>query len=154
MPPYARAAPGGSNQRQEQALDQQLPDDAPPAGAERRSDRHFTLAGRGSRQEHVGHVAAGNQHEQRDSRQGRVPHAAEVADDLVDDVHHANVKILGILLGMRACARRARDDIDLRLGLLQREARLQPRLKLRGAVRHPDAFLRSPRECTGRPHAT
>ena len=57
------AARGGSKQSEEQALDQQLPDDAPPAGAERRSDRHFALAGRGSRQEHVGDVAAGNQHE-------------------------------------------------------------------------------------------
>jgi hypothetical protein len=54
--PEARHAP---EQREEQALRQQLPDDARASGAERRSDRHLLPPPHAARQEQVRHVDAG-----------------------------------------------------------------------------------------------
>ena len=103
-----QAARRGACERQQQALDQQLSQKASPAGAECRTDGHLPLTGGGPGQHHVGHVAARNQHEQRDSGQGGEEDAAKVPDDRRDDVHHLHAKVLRILGRVRACAPRSR----------------------------------------------
>ena len=53
-----------THHRQRHALGEQLPDDAPAAGADGGSQGNFTLAGRGTHQQQVRDVGAGNeQHE-------------------------------------------------------------------------------------------
>ena len=60
-----RAPPASAMTR---ALDQQLLDDAPPAGAEREADGDLALTRRGARDLQVGDVGAGNQQHAADQR--------------------------------------------------------------------------------------
>ena len=109
---------GGASERQQQALDHELPQDPAAAGAEGRTNGQLTFTGGGPRQNHIGDIAARDQHEQRDRRQGGEEHTAKIADDRRDDVHDLDVKPLGVLLWMEACAPGC-NDIELGLSLLQ-----------------------------------
>ena len=59
---------GAAGERDDEALDQQLLDDAPPAGAEREADGNLALTRRGARDLQVGDVGAGNQQHAADQR--------------------------------------------------------------------------------------
>ena len=81
-----QAAGDQATERQQRALDQELPDDAASACANRGAYADLPLARRGAREEHVGHVAARHHQQQGHGAEERVQHTAELADDPVDDV--------------------------------------------------------------------
>ena len=57
-----------AGERDDETLDQQLLDDAPPAGAEREADGDLALTRRGARDQQVGDVGAGDQQHAADHR--------------------------------------------------------------------------------------
>ena len=67
--PIRDEQPGGAGeQREEQALGQELADEAAARRAERQPDRHLVTPGRRARQQQVRDVGAGDQQHQADHR--------------------------------------------------------------------------------------
>ncbi len=68
---------------QRQAFDEHFTGDSSPAGAERRPDRQFLLAGLGADEHQVGHVGAGDQKYQPQSPHHDPERRADVSDDFL-----------------------------------------------------------------------
>ena len=147
----------GAGDRQDEALDQQLTDEPPAAGAERRADADLALARARAREEQIGDVRAGDEQHDRDrAEQHQHPRLGARADEVIAQRPHACATVL-VPVGMGRLERRS-DLVHLRLRLLERDARLQSRdalqvdaqvvrvpnpLSLGNDVRHPEI---------GRPH--
>ncbi len=86
------------HKRQQHALDEQLPDDAPPRRANRDADRNLARAVGRARQKQVGHVRAGDEQHERDGaheRPEKNPYLA--ADDLLGERrHHGGDPLVGV----------------------------------------------------------
>ena len=70
-----------ADRREHQALGQELADDAPPAGAQRRPYRQLTRAYRRACQEQVGHVGAADEQHEADDAEEQHRRQAELAAD-------------------------------------------------------------------------
>ena len=89
-------------ERQERALHEQLPDDAPAARADRDANADLPLARRRPRQQHVRHIAAGNHQQEAHGAEERVQHAPELADHPIDDRDHLEAIFGRIVAGVLA----------------------------------------------------
>src|SRR5262245_25987943 len=124
-PPRQRHAESPSSHGQQYALSQQLPHDAPSAGAHRHTHGDFSLPRRSARQQQVGHVRAGDQQHASDGAQQDQQRRPDIANDGVSqrrDRHAIALIGVGILFFQRY-----RDVLHLGASLLDRGARLQPR---------------------------
>ena len=74
--------------REHQRLDEQLPEDAPVAGAERDPHRDIARADHAAREQQTGDVDARHEQQQRRSRENDHQRRAERADDGVDQRPH------------------------------------------------------------------
>ena len=116
MPPYAIRHPASEPAaREHRALDEQLPDDAAAAGADRRANRDFALADRRARQQHIGDVAAGDDEQEADRAEERIERAAELAHHPVDDGNDAEAEAGRVVVRPLGGAPRA-DHVQLRFG--------------------------------------
>ena len=68
-----------AGQRQQQALGEQLPDQASASGADRRADRQLHVPGRASREHEARDVDAGDDQDQADRQRQGVNRGAELA---------------------------------------------------------------------------
>ncbi len=130
--------------RQDQRFDDQVLEDAPASGAERRADRDFLPAAERAREDQVAGVRAGDEQHERDGRQEYHERAARIADDqlLQGDRGRAPAGVL-----RRELLREARrDHVELGLGLFEGNARLQPRNDLVVVVLADRGLLVVPRE--------
>ena len=118
----------GPERGEHPALDQELPDDAQTARAEREPDRHLALPRRAARQQHVRHVAARDQQQQPHRRRERIQRRLESPDDAVGPADDLDDELPGIAVRI-LLGQPARDDVELRLRLRKRHARLQLRLE-------------------------
>ena len=120
--------------REQQALDEQLPHQPCSRGAERGAQCHLALASGGAAEEHVGDVGTGDEQQQPDGGGHRVERPAERPDDAVDDVHDLDGEpgrvVSRVDLGHPLC-----DGGHLGLGLVDRHAALQSCLELEVVVR-------------------
>ena len=140
--PGRRAPPMSA---EHQALREQLPRDAPPARAERGMNRQLLLPSLGAHQEQVGDVGARDQQHDADRAEQDPEHLADVADDVLrqrPDVR-PDPRLLEHLPGEPGRQREALDDHrqhprDVGVGLLDGDARLQPRDPLVAEVADED----------------
>ena len=114
--------------RQHQRLDEQLADDPPAAGAERRSHEDLVLARRGPGEHQQRDVAADEQHEQ-DAQQVAREHfrgavCRKPAEHRIDVGHDPGLEML-VGVGKRGGSRGA-EDRQFRLRGFERGARRQP----------------------------
>ena len=123
-----------ADERERQALRQELPGDPARARAERGVDRQLLLPRLGAHQEQVGDVRAGDQQDEPDRAEQHPQHPADVADDV--DRQRPDVRPeLHVLEHLPREARRHREPIrdhrhhprDVGVRLLERDARLQAR---------------------------
>ncbi len=113
---------GAAEDRQQNALGQQLPHQPLPARTQRGADGDFLFASRRARQQQVGHVGAGDQQDQRDRAEQHQQRAAHVAHHLLLQADHVHAEA-GAALVFDADA--AGDDVDIGLRLLHGDARLE-----------------------------
>ena len=111
-----QASGGKPAAREHRTLDEQLPDDAAAAGADRRANRDFALADRRARQQHIGDVAAGDDEQEADRAEERIERAAELAHHPVDDGNDAEAETGRVVVRPLGGAPRA-DHVQLRFGL-------------------------------------
>ena len=78
-------AEDAADSRQEQALGEQLPDEADPLGAERRADRHLAHAADGPRQHQVGDVRARDEQQAADRAEEHEQRQPDAADEPVGE---------------------------------------------------------------------
>ena len=123
--PHPSAAP---HDGQHQALDEQLPNQQPAAGPERRPDGHLFLARGRAREQHVRDVGARNQQQNAHRRKKRVQRRPELANEPVNPAHDVDGELGRIVVGIDL-RNPARDDVHFRGGLLERDPPLQLRLK-------------------------
>ena len=120
-----------TRERQDDALSEQLPDDAPARSADRRADSDFAAAAGRPDQQQVRDVGAGDEQHKADrpsvDQQGLLDVAAY--DHVADRLHaerplrsERGRKLRAIILGRR---------LHPRVCLLQRDARLQPAERLK-----------------------
>ena len=152
-----------ADQAQDDTLEQQLADDAPPARAQRHAQADLSRALPGARQQEIGHVGAGDQqHEHGRAHDGDEHRAPAAADEGVVEGLDANPgEALGLLRKRRQHL--LRDAAQFRLGASEidvifhaPEDRQRPRgaarLRFRGNERRP--YVGVVRELqTGRHHA-
>ena len=112
-----------TDHRHQQAFRKQLADDPRPARSQSGADGNFLLASRGAREQQVGYVRARDQQNQRHRAEQHQQCAAHVAHYLFlqPDHSHTERAIAFVLL-----PNAAGDDVDIRLRLPHRNARLQP----------------------------
>ena len=77
-----READGAADQRERQALREQFPGDAPPAGAECRVDGELLLPAFGAHQKQVRDVGARDQQDDADRAEQNPEYLADIADDV------------------------------------------------------------------------
>ena len=112
--------------REHEALDHELPDEPPAAGAERGADADLALARAGAREQQVRDVRARDQQHDADrAEQHQHPRLRARADDVIAQRPHADPVVL-VPHRMRLLECRGH-LIHLRLRLRDGDARLQPR---------------------------
>ena len=112
---------GAAEERQDDALGDQLPHQSLPAGAERGADRQLALARGRARQQQVGEIGGGEQQQAQARAAEGEKHQAESRGHVVP---HAEVADAGLLVGVRILAREALgDDHELGARLLERHSR-------------------------------
>ena len=117
-------AEGQARPREDEALDEQLTEQAPGPGPDGRAHRHLALAPLGAREQQVGDVGARDQQQESDRAEQQQHRGADAAEDLVLDTHRERRELHGLrveaLLGEVGgqCVQLGRD-------LLDRRARLQ-----------------------------
>ena len=132
---------------QEQAFDDELPDDAGAAGAEGRADGDLLLPGGGAGQQQVGHVGAGDEKHEADQplqddewlfeafAEERLPaHGGDEREGLLQEAvlhvgelgEHGALEFFFLHLAV--------EDADGGLGLLLRDARLEPTVEVEPGV--------------------
>ena len=96
-PPLEQQAEDRADGRQQQAFGEQLANQAPAAGAERRADGDFTITPGGARQQEVRDVGAGD--EQHDQHRGgeQLQRAPHVADEQLLEREQADVPFRSIV---------------------------------------------------------
>ena len=119
------------NKREHHAFGQHLPHEAPVSGAERRPDRQLAAASGGAHQQQVRDVGAGDEEDEEHACLQDVAAATRVSPTSWSRIGRANpVKPLvftkSALCGSRSRLR-ATIVLHLRVGLLDRRARAQPR---------------------------
>jgi hypothetical protein len=115
----------GADDRQDQTFDQQLPDETPASGAERRTDPHFALTGGRAGQQQVRDIRAGNQQHDADGpEQHQHPGPGRRTDQIILKRTHADEPVL-VPDRMRLLERRG-NLVHLGLRLFHRDAWFQP----------------------------
>ncbi len=143
--PRDRQAGRTARDREQQALDEQLLNDAPAGTAERRPHRDLPSTAEPARQQQVRDVRAGHQqHERHDSRQHQRRGPQLGPDDRTAQRFDGDAPAL---VGVRRCDGDAiRNGAHVRAGLLQRGPRLQPSDDLHVVL--PALFRAAPRQKT------
>jgi hypothetical protein len=113
----------GRRQRQDDAFGQQLPHDAPPAGAERRAQGDLAPARGAAGQQQVRDVAARDEQHHPDRGEQHEEPRLVVADEAVSERRRRVAQLAGIL--RKVVTEPYRDGLELLLRLLRRRARLQ-----------------------------
>src|SRR5262249_60440434 len=85
-------------EREEQAFHQQLSNQSPPVGPERRANRKFLFACHGSRQQQVCHVSASDQEQQTHGCKHGENRRAELAHDAISERLHLQTEMFRIIL--------------------------------------------------------
>ena len=162
MPRYPRPSPAMPLMQGEQhALDEQLPDDPPPARAERDADGDFARPVGRARQQQVGDVGAGDEQHERDRAHQRPEHRLDLRAD--DEVEERRDLRRDVLVAVLVLIRKLRGDVlHLAAGLLERGAvgqaavdhegsplARQPEYRRPLGHRHPDLALERPFEAVG-----
>ena len=116
-----------AGEREQQALDQQLPDDAPARRAHRVAHRHLARPRRRARQQQVGDVGAGDEQHEADRAHQRQEDDADRAgvEALVERLDDADGQLL--VAGRVGRGQPLDDAVELGLRLRGRDAGLQPR---------------------------
>ena len=115
------ASQRAADERQHDALGQQLPDDAPPAGAERRAHRQLARADRRAREQQVGDVGAADQQHESDDAEEQHRREPQIAAD--QRVVHRFERHAAALVGLGKLARETvRDGAQVGFGRLDRDA--------------------------------
>ncbi len=126
-PECEQHAQRAAEQGEEEALDQHLPHQPRPAGAQRRAHRQLALPRGRARQDEVSHVGAGhqeNQHHRAEEHPERQPHAA---DHLIEQRHDDHlVARVGRIDGGPGIAHAGRDHRQLRAEIGERGAGREP----------------------------
>ena len=146
---------------EQHALDEQLPDDPPPARTERDANRDFARPVGGARELQVGDVGAGDEQDEGDRAHQRPEHRLDLrADDEVEERRDLRGEVLVAVLVL---IRQLRGDVlHLAAGLLERDAVGQAAVGHEGPPlarqpeygrplghRHPDLALERPFEAVG-----
>ena len=161
-PPNAQIADAqtddAADEREENALDEQLPDDAPPGGAEREANGNFARPMRRARQQQIGDVRAGDEQHERDGAHQRPENSFDLrAQDAIEEGGHDGADVLVAVLILRR--ELVRDAFHLAARLLESRTVRQPTVcdelallprpaKHRRPLRHrhPDLVLERPLE--------
>ena len=126
--------------REHEALGQHLADEPALPRAERGADRQLAIAAGGAHQQQVGDVRARDEQHQQDEDLEEVERRPEIADELIADRHGVAAEAARARerLPLRQAFEHAIDDrLHLRVDLLDRRARLEPRDHLAELVAAP-----------------
>ena len=127
--PRQPQAGSGRGRREDEALDEQLPQEPASTGAQRSAHGHFPFADRRPREQEVGHVAAGDPEQQQYRRKQPIERVPEIPD------HGVEVRPDDGDGPIRKVPRRIRDGETL-----------GDRVEIRGGRRCGDAPLQAPHE--------
>jgi hypothetical protein len=120
-----RKAERSAERRKQEALDDELPRDTPPAGAERAADGDLALARHVAREQEVCDVRAPDQHQEPDGAEQHEQRRPYVADHMLVDGRDLDPNAV---VRCRVLAREPlRDPIQICLSLRHRHARREPR---------------------------
>jgi hypothetical protein len=115
-----------SGERQHEALRQHLADDAPAAGADRKSHRHLPLPGRAAGQQQVGDVCAHDEQDDRDGGEEDAERGAKLRDHpVLQALYLESRPVQPRRVGGPRRPDRAADDIGLVAGDWERHTRAQ-----------------------------
>ena len=121
--PREQQAEGRANGRQQQAFGEQLANQAPPPGAERRADRDFPSRP-GAREQEVGDVRAGDEQHDQDRGGEHLQRAADVAHEQLLERDQTDVPLRSIL--DRDVGQRGEGGFERGTRLLDGDVRFQP----------------------------